>query len=59
MRRKFLQLEGPGGQILTAPVIGGGVGSKLNKDEKIVEKPKTTAEASPATNNIGNTINQD
>ena len=55
MRRKFLQLEGPGGQILTAPVIGGG--SKLNKDEKIVEKPKIVAEASPATNNTGNTIN--
>ncbi len=32
MRRKFLQLEGPGGQILTAPIIGGGTGAKASKD---------------------------
>lgn len=51
MRRKFLQLEGPGGTILSAPVIGGGVGSKPNKDEKPAEKPRVLVEASPVTAN--------
>jgi hypothetical protein len=32
---------------LSAPVIGGGVGSKPNKDEKPVERPKVVVEASP------------
>jgi hypothetical protein len=32
---------------LTAPIIGGGVASKPNKDEKLVDKQKVLVEASP------------